>query len=235
LRAETSVAPTALENMLCLVPSPSGAGLRSFAPPALSCTPQIAACKPQVAHCEARATTRVHKSTAIKSQPRRSSDKARALEARHNVAQPGRAGTGGNPNSQHRRCGTLRPRTTVLTQTLKPRVVGMRTSGLKLRPPKHHNRSNNFQNRTRPAPVGTGSQTVTFRLPAVGGTAVPLMPLDPEVMKPPICCKSVCSVEKACWALWRFPACRDCANSLKSCAIELVCCVEEESCGLSTR
>ena len=85
-------------------------GLRSSAPPALSCDSQIAGFKLQVAHQESRVTT-------CGSQIDRA--KARAPEARHNVAQPGRAGNRSNNNSEHHRCDTNRSRIVVLTQTLK--------------------------------------------------------------------------------------------------------------------
>jgi hypothetical protein len=67
----------------------------------------------------------VHKSIAAKPHPWASnekarasgwSDKARAPEARHNVAQPGRAGNGANHISEHRRCDTFSPRILVLAQ-----------------------------------------------------------------------------------------------------------------------
>jgi hypothetical protein len=52
-----------------------------------------------------------------------------------------------------------------------------------------------------PRVEGRLDQTVTFRLAAIGGGAELPAPPDWEVMKPPICCKSDCSVEKACCAL----------------------------------
>jgi hypothetical protein len=64
-------------------------GLRSFAPPALSRD------SPQPTN---------HKSPILSYNPHTQidRDKARALQARQNVAQPGRAGNGGNHNSEHR-------------------------------------------------------------------------------------------------------------------------------------
>jgi hypothetical protein len=65
-----------------------------------------------------------HKSIATKPQCRSSNDEARAPEARHNVAQPGRVGIGANPISEHRRCDTLGPRSMVLTHPLEPLLLG---------------------------------------------------------------------------------------------------------------
>src|SRR5882762_9612737 len=69
---------------------------------------------PPIAHHESRATTYMDKSIATK--PER-------LQARSNVAQPGRAGSGDIYNSEHHRCYTFRPQTKVPTQTLKTRAT----------------------------------------------------------------------------------------------------------------
>jgi hypothetical protein len=72
---------------------------------------------------ESRATVRILKSIPTKLQRRGSSDRARAPEARHNLAQPGRAGNGGNHDFKHRRCDTFRLRAIVLRPTLKTRAT----------------------------------------------------------------------------------------------------------------
>src|SRR3984893_6100978 len=90
-------------------------GLRSSAPPALRYDSQIAAYKLQVANHKSRATIR---------RPQIGRDKTRAPEARHNVAQPVRAGNAGCDNSEHRRCDTWRSRIVVLTHALSSLTRG---------------------------------------------------------------------------------------------------------------
>jgi len=70
-------------------------------------------------------------------------------------------------------------------------------------------------------------QAVTFRLPA-GIDAVVAPPPEAGAEKPPTCCRSFCSEEKADCAADRFPACREFASWLKSCASELLCWLEVE-------
>ena len=78
----------------------------------------------------------------------------------------------------------------------------------------------------------------TFKLPPLGGTPTPLVPLAPAVKNPPICCKSLCSVAKAACAPFRLPPCRSCASVLNAWEIGLAGCEDddevEESCELST-
>jgi hypothetical protein len=77
-------------------------GLRCSAPPALHYGSQSEKHDPQSRNYESPITS--HDLLTCRSQIDR--DKTGAPEARHNVAQPVRAGIGGNRNPEHRRCDT---------------------------------------------------------------------------------------------------------------------------------
>ena len=161
-----------LKIYLALYPALPGWATRPArwrAPPALSRTSQIAAYKRQVAHPQARATTHIHRSTATESQPRGWSDKARAPEARHNLAQPGRAGNCGNHNSQHRRCDTFRPRATFLT----PTALQTRGFSYPAKRPRPGQTGTNYKTESElPSPFRTGSTSRSGQITATVATSL---------------------------------------------------------------